>query len=148
MSANIDAEIGTKIHTAMWRAKKSQTQVARAIGLDQPAISKRLRGFTAWKATELLVIADFLGVPLSDIQLSLEEFRALTLAEAQAEMVSAKASGGGTSISDVGHAGPLTRADGQSDNACIRTSPCVLTRRAIHVSNPQVTALKSNGHAA
>lgn len=62
-----DVLIGEAVHAAMWRAHVSQTQLARALGLDQAAISRRLRGRTAWKASEVRVTAALLGVAVVDL---------------------------------------------------------------------------------
>ena len=46
-----DVVIGEAVHAAMWRAHVTQTQLARVLGIDQAAVSRRLRGRTAWSAT-------------------------------------------------------------------------------------------------
>lgn len=66
-SAEMDAAIGERIHQLMWRTKLPQSAIAGALGLDQAAISRRLRGRTAWKATELIIIASLLDVPVSEL---------------------------------------------------------------------------------
>lgn len=62
-----DVLIGEAVHAAMWRAKVSQTRLAAALGLDQAAVSRRLRGRTAWKASEVRVTAALLGVRVVDL---------------------------------------------------------------------------------
>jgi transcriptional regulator with XRE-family HTH domain len=76
MSA-IDAAIGERVHTLMWRVKVPQTELAAELGIDQSALSRRLRGRTSWKATELLYIAERLNVTLESLLPSREEIAAL-----------------------------------------------------------------------
>jgi transcriptional regulator with XRE-family HTH domain len=64
---NIDETIGANVHQQMWRARVSQTQLAGVLGLDQAAVSRRLRGRTPWKASEVLAAAALLGVEVIDL---------------------------------------------------------------------------------
>jgi len=65
MTVEIDAEVGARVHTAMWRARINQKQAAAALGLDQAAVNRRLRGTTAWKVSEVLRLAVLLNTPVS-----------------------------------------------------------------------------------
>lgn len=65
--ADDDVLIGERIHTEMWRARVPQTQLAQALGLDQAAVSRRLRGRTAWKASEVRRAAALLGVTVASL---------------------------------------------------------------------------------
>lgn len=69
----IDETIGAQVHAAMWRARVSQVQLAGALGLDQAAVSRRLRGRTPWKASEVLSAAALLGVSITDLYPSAPE---------------------------------------------------------------------------
>lgn len=60
----VDAAIGDRVHQEMWRSRVTQTELAAVLGFDQGALSRRLRGRTAWKVTELLIVAERLNVPL------------------------------------------------------------------------------------
>lgn len=62
-----DVLIGEAVHAAMWRARVTQTELARVLGLDQAAVSRRLRGRTAWKASEVRRAAALLGVRMADL---------------------------------------------------------------------------------
>ena len=62
-----DAVIGERVHAAMWRARMTQTAVAKSLGVDQAAVNRRLRGSTPWKVTELLLLADLLDVSLAEL---------------------------------------------------------------------------------
>ncbi len=59
--------IGERIHTLMWRSGRTGTQLARVLGIDQGAVSNRLRGKTQWDAWEVAVTAAWLGVPVADL---------------------------------------------------------------------------------
>ena len=67
VDSNPDAVIGERVHAALWRARVTQTSAAEALGLDQAAVSRRLRGKTAWKVTEVLALADLLQVDLAEL---------------------------------------------------------------------------------
>lgn len=96
-----DAEIGERVHHLMWRQRLSQTALASILGLTQGTVSKKLRGSTAWFATELITVADALGTSVEELLPRLDsnqkpfDYRsaALTLvdrlAAAQAELVAA-----------------------------------------------------------
>src|SRR5688572_16783858 len=73
----VDAVIGERVHQLMWRGKVSQVDLAKILGFDQAALSRRLRGRTAWKVTELLLVAEQFGTTLEDLVPSREEIAAL-----------------------------------------------------------------------
>lgn len=113
----VDVEIGERVHGAMWKARVSQVTLAQVLHLDQAAISRRLRGRTAWKVSELIATAGVLGVPLSD------------LLPASTRALSAPL--------------PLSREDGQASFRCTRasgkgTGPAVM--RATLVDNQVIAA--------
>ena len=64
---NIDALIGERVHQQMWRVRVTQATVASAIGVDAAAVSRRLRGRTAWKAGELYALARLLGTTVGEL---------------------------------------------------------------------------------
>jgi transcriptional regulator with XRE-family HTH domain len=59
--------IGERIHTLMWRAGRTQKQLAALIQVDQGSISNRLRGKTAWSAVEVSAVAAWLNVPVEQL---------------------------------------------------------------------------------
>jgi transcriptional regulator with XRE-family HTH domain len=63
----VDELIGARVHAAMWRAHVTQTQVARALGVDQGSVSRRLRGRIAWRVTDLIVVADLCGIDVAEL---------------------------------------------------------------------------------
>ena len=66
MSA-LDVEIGERVHQALWRQRVQQAELAEALGLDQAAVSRRLRGRTAWRVSDLLTAARVLGIPVEQL---------------------------------------------------------------------------------
>lgn len=59
--------IGANVRAEMARRGVTQAKLAAALGLSQPSVSARLRGVTPFDVDELHTVADFLGVPLSDL---------------------------------------------------------------------------------
>ena len=59
VAANIRAETG--------RSGLTQKDIANALGVTQPAVSKRWYGDRAWKLDELGPIASILGVSVADL---------------------------------------------------------------------------------
>jgi transcriptional regulator with XRE-family HTH domain len=60
-------QVGELIHHAMWRQRMTQAQVAEALGITQPALSKKIRGSRPWSVDELLRVAEVLGVPVESL---------------------------------------------------------------------------------
>lgn len=59
---DVDQAIGESVHTLMWRQGITQTAMADALGLDQSALSRKLRGGRPWRASEVFAAAALLGV--------------------------------------------------------------------------------------
>ena len=51
----------------MWRQKRSQKALGELLGVDQGSISKRLRGKTLWSASEVLAVAAWFDVPVTEL---------------------------------------------------------------------------------
>lgn len=64
---DLDAEIGEVIRLELWRKRVPSTRLAEALDLDNAAISRRLRGLTAWKVSDVLAAALLLGVGVVDL---------------------------------------------------------------------------------
>lgn len=58
-------EIAEEVRAAIARRKVKQTDIAEIIGLSQAGVSRRLSGASPFSATELGVIAKFLGVSVA-----------------------------------------------------------------------------------
>jgi transcriptional regulator with XRE-family HTH domain len=65
--SGVDQMIGERVHIAMWRAGVTQSQLARAIHVDQGSVSKRLRGLTPWKVSEVITAAELCGVDFAEL---------------------------------------------------------------------------------
>lgn len=62
-----DAEIGARVHQAMFRARMSQTRMAPLVGVQQSVLSRKLRGVVAWSAVDVLRAAQALNVPIESL---------------------------------------------------------------------------------
>ena len=60
----VDAEIGERLHTWMWRHRVQQSGFAHVLGISQQSLGRKLRGDSAWTAGELARAAAALGVPV------------------------------------------------------------------------------------
>ena len=67
-----NAWIGERVHTLMWRSGRTQTQLASVLGVDQGSVSNRLRGKTAWTVVDLLAVAAWLDVPVTELMPAVE----------------------------------------------------------------------------
>lgn len=56
---------GSSVRAEMARKRVTQDQVAAAIGISQPQVSKRLLDDIPFEVTELRAIAELLGLPVS-----------------------------------------------------------------------------------
>jgi transcriptional regulator with XRE-family HTH domain len=56
--------VAAVVRSEMARQLKTQVQLASAVDMTQQAVSRRLRGTTAFSLDELQAVAEFLGVPL------------------------------------------------------------------------------------
>ena len=57
-----DTALGRVLHQAMWDQRVTQIRLAAELGIDQSALSKKLRGLRPWTFAEFIACADFLGV--------------------------------------------------------------------------------------
>lgn len=64
---SLDAAIGERVHQLMWRQRVTVTTLARALGVSQPTLSRKLRGERPWYAGEISAAADYLAVPVGDL---------------------------------------------------------------------------------
>ena len=67
MTKTSAATVGHNVRAEMTRQSFSQTQVARALGVSQSGISRRLLGVIAFDVTELTTLAHLFGVPASQL---------------------------------------------------------------------------------
>ena len=55
-----DAEVGRAVHMLMWDRQVKQAELSKRLGIQQSALSKKLRGHRPWTVDELIVTAAFL----------------------------------------------------------------------------------------
>lgn len=67
MTSTPSAVTGANVRAEMARRDVSQVALAEAIDMGQPSLSKRLRGVTPFDINELSAVAEYLGVPLSNL---------------------------------------------------------------------------------
>lgn len=60
-----DQAIGERVHREMWRQRTTQTRLAEKLGITQTAVSRKIRGERPWFATEVVAVADALGVSVA-----------------------------------------------------------------------------------
>lgn len=63
MPNNVRAKIAAEVRAELARQTKTQREVADRLGITQPSVQLRLSGQRPFRAEELAVIADWLGVP-------------------------------------------------------------------------------------
>jgi len=56
-----------EIRAQLARSRRTQAELADHLGLSNAAVSRRLSGFTPIDVNEIEAIADFLGVPASQL---------------------------------------------------------------------------------
>lgn len=63
----MDAQIGFRVHTLIWRQRRKQVEIARQLGITSSVLSKKLRGDSGWSAAQLVVTAQALGVSVGSL---------------------------------------------------------------------------------
>ena len=59
---NLHEAIGTHVHMLIWRRGITQRELAAGIGLQEAAVSRKLRGRARWSLDELYATAAYLGL--------------------------------------------------------------------------------------
>jgi transcriptional regulator with XRE-family HTH domain len=70
MTADLSAAreaVAAEVRAATARYRMSQSKIAKALGISQPALSRRYSGVIAFDTDELFGIAKLLNVPLSEL---------------------------------------------------------------------------------
>ena len=62
-----NAMAGELVESARENAKLTQTELARRLGMTQPALSRKLSGARGWDIGELIEVASVLDVPITDL---------------------------------------------------------------------------------
>lgn len=60
-------EVAGAVRAELARRQVGQRQVAEALGISQPAVSRRLAGEVAFNVDELAAVADLLGMDARDL---------------------------------------------------------------------------------
>ena len=60
-----DAEVGRHVHMLMWDRQVKQAELATRLGIQQSALSKKLRGHRPWSVDELLTTSRFLNTTVA-----------------------------------------------------------------------------------
>ncbi|WP_162238895.1 helix-turn-helix domain-containing protein [Microbacterium sp. Leaf320] len=63
---NADQITGELVHLAMRRRRVTQAALGDALGITQAAMGKKLYGRRSWTIDEVLAVADYFGVPVSE----------------------------------------------------------------------------------
>lgn len=61
------SSLAEAILVGLARKRSTQGQLADHLKLSQPAIHRRMAGKVTWRISELLQVAEFLGVPVADL---------------------------------------------------------------------------------
>jgi len=83
---NLNALVGERVHQVMWRQRVTQTELAAALGVDQAAVNRRLRGKTSWKLHEVFKAAEVLGVEVGELFPNLSPARKEANAESKCSL--------------------------------------------------------------
>ena len=67
MALSADTVVGEAIHQLIWRRRLRQRDVAQAAGMSDAMFSRKLRGGNRWTLDELLAVARYLEVPVTDL---------------------------------------------------------------------------------
>lgn len=65
MSIDVRAAIAAEVRAELARQSKTQRDVAAALGMEQAGVSLRCRGVRPFRAEELVALAEWLGVPVT-----------------------------------------------------------------------------------
>jgi transcriptional regulator with XRE-family HTH domain len=59
--------VAATVRAELARRRKTQAGLARALGLQRTSIHRRMTGEQAFRVDELHVVADYLGIPVTDL---------------------------------------------------------------------------------
>jgi predicted XRE-type DNA-binding protein len=65
MANQLASEIAAQVRAEISRQMKPQRELVEILGISQAQVSERVRGDVEWRISELVKVADFLGVPLT-----------------------------------------------------------------------------------
>ena len=62
-----DAKVGRRVHQLMWDRHLTNRALAARLGLDESALSRKMRGGRKWTVDELLDLSAIFDVPVADL---------------------------------------------------------------------------------
>jgi transcriptional regulator with XRE-family HTH domain len=67
MRHDLNEYIGRAVRHELWERRITQRALADALGVNESAVSRLLRGGRKWEVSEVLIAAEVLGVAVSDL---------------------------------------------------------------------------------
>ncbi|MFP7697080.1 helix-turn-helix domain-containing protein [Trueperella sp. LYQ143] len=64
---SVDSYIGERVHLWLRRRGHSQVELSEYLGMTQASVSRKMKGKTAWTATNIYHVAQFLQVSVSEL---------------------------------------------------------------------------------
>lgn len=65
MANELATEIAAQVRAEISRQMKPQRELVELLGISQAQVSERVRGDVEWRISELVKVAEFLGVPVT-----------------------------------------------------------------------------------
>ena len=62
---SLDARIGERVHQLIWRARTTQKELSKVLGMTPATISRKIRGERAFSTEELVSVAKIFGVSIA-----------------------------------------------------------------------------------
>ena len=60
-----DWEVSRRVNELMWMRKVTQAKLAKAMGISQPTLSRKISASVGWSVSDLVTVADCLGTSIS-----------------------------------------------------------------------------------
>ena len=76
-TGTVDEQIGALVHQLMWQNRMTQRDMADRLGIQQSAMSRKLRGGRPWLAAEVATVAGALGVSPGELYPSVQPIEPL-----------------------------------------------------------------------
>lgn len=65
MANELATEIAAQVRAEISRQMKPQRELVELLGISQAQVSERVRGDVEWRISELVKVADYLGLPVT-----------------------------------------------------------------------------------
>lgn len=63
----VNEQLGERVHQLMWRNGVTQAQIGSLLGCTQTAVSRKVHGDREFSISEVLLIAEYFNVPVTDL---------------------------------------------------------------------------------